>query len=78
MQEIRNEDRDPNVEDVGKMVRTAAKEKYDPVFGDIMGLGDRDSTRHVNRFKKLTQSKRSSGISVHTVSMVSIPASEKL
>ena len=78
VQEIRNEDRDPNIEDVRKMVRTAAKEKNDPVFGGIMDLGDRDSTHHVNRFKKPTQSKRSSGISVHTVPMVSIPASEKL
>ena len=78
VQEIRNEDRDPNIEDVRKIVRTAAKEKNDPVFGGIMDLGDRDSTRHVNRFKKPTQSKRSSGISVHTVPMVSIPASEKL
>ena len=43
-----------------------------------MDLGDRDSTRHVNQFKKPTQSKKSSGISVHTVPMVSIPASEKL
>ena len=43
-----------------------------------MDLGDRDSTHHYNRFKKPTQSKRSSGTSVHTVPMVSIPASEKL
>ena len=43
-----------------------------------MDLGNRGSSRHVNRFKKPTQSKRSSGISVHTVRMVSIPASEKL
>ena len=75
VQEIRNEDRDPNIEDVRKLVRTAAKEKNDYVFGAIMDLGDRHSTRHVNQFKKPTQSKRSSGISVH---MVSIPASEKL
>ena len=78
MQEIRNEDRDPNIEDVRKMVRTAAKEKNDPVFGGITDLGDRYSTCHVNRFKKPTQSKRSSGISVHTVPMVSVSASEKL
>ena len=78
VQEIRNEDRDPNIEDVHKQVRTDAKEKNDPVFGCIMDLGDRDSTRHVNRFKKRTQSKRSSGISVHSVPMVSIPVSEKL
>ena len=78
MQEIRNEDHDPNIEYVRKMVRTAAKEKNDPVFGGIMDLGDRDSIFHVNRFKKPTQSKRSSGINVHTVPMVSIPASEKL
>ena len=48
VQEIQNEDRDPNIEDVCKMVRTAAKEKNDPVFGGIMDLGDRDSTCHVN------------------------------
>ena len=69
VQEIRN---------VRKLVRTAAKKKNDPVFGGIMDLGDRDTTRHVNRFKKPAQSNRSSGISVHTVPMVSIPASEKL
>ena len=78
VQEIRNEDRDPNIEDVRKMVRTAAKEKNDPVFGGIMDLRDRDSTHHVNRFKKPTQYKRGSGISVPTVPMVSIPISEKL
>ena len=78
VQEIRNEDHDPDIEDVRKMVRTAAKEKNDRIIGGIMDLGDRDSTRHVNRFKKPTQSKRSSGISVHTIPMVSIPASEKL
>ena len=32
VQEIRNEDRDPNIEDVRKMVRFAAKEKNDPVL----------------------------------------------
>ena len=78
VQDIRNEDRDPNIEDVCKLVRTAAKEKNNPVFGGIKDLGDRDSTRHVNRFKKLTQSKRSSSISIHTVPLVSIPVSEKL
>ena len=78
VQEIRNEDREPNIEDVRKLVRTTAREKTDPVFGGIMDLGDRDSTRHVNQFKKPIQSKRSFGISVHTVPMVPIPASEKL
>ena len=75
MQEIRNEDRDPNIEDVRKLVRTAAKEKNDLVFYG-MDLGDRDSTHHVDQFKKPTQSKRSSGISVHTVPIGSIPAAE--
>ena len=54
VQEIRNEGHDPDIEDVRKLVRTAAKEKNDPVFGGVMDLGDRDSTRHVNRFKKPT------------------------
>ena len=48
VQEIRNEDRDPDIEDVRKLVRTAAKEENDPVFGGIMDLGDRDSTHHIN------------------------------
>ena len=78
VQEIQNEDHDPNIEDVHKLVRTAAKKKNDPVFGGIKDLGDRDIIHHVNRFKKPTHSKRSSGMSVHTVPIVSIPASENL
>lgn len=36
MQEIRADGRDPNIEDLKKMIRAAAKEKNDPVFGSIL------------------------------------------
>ena len=36
VQDIRKEDRDPNIEDVRKLVRKIATEKKDPVFGRIM------------------------------------------
>ena len=36
MQEVRAEGRDPNLEDLKKMIRSTAKEKNDPVFGSIL------------------------------------------
>ena len=36
VQEIRADGRDLNLEDLKKMIRGAAKEKYDPVFGSIL------------------------------------------
>jgi len=36
VQEIRADGRDPNLEDLKKMIRGAAKEKNDPVFGSIL------------------------------------------
>ena len=36
MQEIRADGRDPNLKDLQKMIRRAAKEKKDPVFGLIL------------------------------------------
>ena len=36
VQEVRAEGRDPNLEDLKKMIRGAAKEKNDPVFGSIL------------------------------------------
>ena len=36
VQEIRADGRDPNIEDLKKMIRAAAKEKNDPVFGSIL------------------------------------------
>ena len=36
MQEIRADGRDPNLEDLKKLIRGAAKEKNDPVFGSIL------------------------------------------
>ena len=36
VQEIRADGRDPNLEDLKKLIRGAAKEKNDPVFGSIL------------------------------------------
>ena len=36
LQEIRMENRDPNIEDLRKLIRVAANEKTDPVFGKIL------------------------------------------
>ena len=38
VQEIRADGRDPNLEDLKKMIRGAGKEKNDPVFGSIFEL----------------------------------------
>ena len=35
VQEVKAEGRDPNLDDLKKMIRGAAKEKNDPVFGSI-------------------------------------------
>ena len=43
VQEIRNEDRDPNIEHVHKLVRRIANEQHDPVFGAIMDVGLEDN-----------------------------------
>ncbi|MCP4798391.1 MAG: hypothetical protein GY893_00405, partial [bacterium] len=42
VQEIRMRERDPNIEDLRKLIRLAAKEKTDPVFGGIMDAGNKD------------------------------------
>ena len=42
VQDIREECREPNIEDVRKLVRTVAVEKNDPVFGGTMDGGKRD------------------------------------
>ena len=42
VQDIREECREPNIEDVCKLVRKVAVEKNDPVFGGIMDGGKRD------------------------------------
>ena len=39
VQEVRAEGRDPNLEDLKKMIRGAAKENNDPVFGSILDPG---------------------------------------
>ena len=51
VQEIRSEDREPNIEDVRKLVSRAAMEKNDPVFGAIMDVGVRDSASRSTRSK---------------------------
>ena len=42
VQEIRMCERDPTIEDLRKLIRLAAREKTDPVFGGIMDSGNKD------------------------------------
>ena len=42
VREIRVEGREPNVQDVRRLVRTASLEKNDPVFGALMDVGGKD------------------------------------
>ena len=42
VQDIRTRERDPNIEDLRKLIRLAAREKTDPVFGGIMEAGNKD------------------------------------
>ena len=47
VQEIRADGRDPNLEDLKKMIRGVAKKKNDPVFGSIL-----DPTKHAQNKEK--------------------------
>ena len=56
VQEIRMRERDPNIEDLRKLIRLAAKEKTDPVFGGIMDAGNRDSSWKQRTSRRLESS----------------------
>ena len=57
VQDIRMRERDPNIEDLRKLIRLAAKEKTDPVFGGIMDAGNRDSSGKQRTSRRLESSK---------------------
>ena len=48
VQEIRAEGREPNVQDVRRLVRTVAVEQNDPVFGALMDGGGKDFTTKID------------------------------
>ena len=57
VQEIRMRERDPNIEDLRRLIGLAAKEKTDPVFGGIMDAGNRDSSGKQRTSRRLESSK---------------------
>ena len=59
MQEIREDGRDPNLEDLKKMIRHAAKEKNDPVFGSI--LDPANDTRNKERSRNKPPGSKKTG-----------------
>ena len=58
MQDIREECREPNIEDVCKLVRKVAVEKNDPVFGGIMDGGKRDGGTKDKKSETSTEGSR--------------------
>ena len=43
VQELRTQGKDPNVQDIRKLIRMAASEKCDPVYGNLMDSDNKDS-----------------------------------
>ena len=43
VQELRTQGRDPNIQDIRKLIRMAASEKCDPVYGNLMDSDNKDS-----------------------------------
>ena len=66
VQEIRKEDRDPNIEDVRKLIRKIATEKNDSAFGSIM---DSESGKFTTRDKNTRRSGKPGGRSPQQRSM---------
>ena len=55
VQDIREEDREPNIEDVRRLIKKVAVEKNDPVFGGIMDGRNRDGGTKDKKPKKPTE-----------------------
>ncbi len=84
VQEIRSEDRDPNIEDVRKLVRRIAIEKNDPVFGAIMDVGIKETStsrvvqNRANAARFRGASQRNMNFSIQTVNPNSMGSEGKI
>ena len=61
VQEIRVDERDPTIVNLKKLIRAAAKEKNDPVFGSIL-----DPVAREDRNNAKPRSGPSSSLTMHT------------
>ena len=72
VQDIRAKGREPNIEDVQRLVKTVALEKNDPVFGKLMDGGGKDSAATAKMGRRMGQanirltSQRNMNFSVQT------------
>ena len=66
VQELRTQGRDPNVQDIRKLIRMAASEKCDPVYGSLMDSDNKDSKLKQKASNQTSPSKTKVNFSVQT------------
>ena len=66
VQELRTQGRDPNVQDIRKLIRMAASEKCDPVYGSLMDSDNKDSKLKQKASNQTSTSKTKVNFSVQT------------
>ena len=66
VQELRTQGRDPNVQDIRKLIRMAASEKCDPVYGSLMDSDNKDSKLRQKTSNRTGATKTKVNFSVQT------------